>query len=703
MNKITYLGTSYDDQLIRSVDGYIGDALASEKLAVDTIDAVVIDKSLEPRLLVADGYLAVANDRLAVAQTDSTGLDVRSRYGETVRYYRDDTLFGKFYLAEKIKRTGKYEYSMSCVSAVGLLLTENHYGGIYNGESAATVIADVVGGTISYTIDPTLAVVPIYGWLKKSTRRDNLRDVLFAIGGQIRKDTVGELNIVPMEAGETYEITADEFYIGGSVTGGNPATGIDVTEHSFMSLPTDAEETLYDGDSADEYITTPKKKRVIGVLVDFSEPMHDLSVENAEILESGANYAVISGSPNAVLKGKKYTHTQRVISRRNNTGGAPNVLVSSGCTIVSLLNAESVADRLLAYYGYGKTVEADIVVTNQRPGDSVVFTDPFGDAAAGFIADMDLTMSAILKARVNIVSGYVPSEAGNYYESLDVITTSGTYTVQKSCKGKIRAVLIGAGDGGTAGQAGENGSAGSRTANGASGKGGLPGTAGLGGKIFVVTLSVRVGQTFPVRLGAAGVGAVFGGDPATAGGDTTFGDYSSANGFRSDTGYYGLIDGITYALSGEDGIGGGDGQAQDGTQPTVTYKGQTWTAGNRGAYASYENLVGEVLAEAGGGAGGGAAVGVDGADGGDGTAYLQTNGTTVANGGRGADGATPIAGENGATFGSGGSGGHGGGGGGGAGGAGAAVGDTSWFYDIGSGGNGSNGGNGAPGAVLIYY
>lgn len=714
MNKITYLGTSYDDQLIRSVDGYIGDALASEKLAVDTIDAVVIDKSLQPMLLIADVFPAVADGNLAVAQKESIGLDARSRYGDAVRYYRDNTLFGKFYLAEKIKRTGKYEYSMSCVSAIGLLLTEYHYGGIYNGETAAEVIADVVGGTIYYSIDTSLAAVPIYGRLKKATRRDNLRDVLFAIGAQIRKNAIGELNIIPMTAGETYEITSDEFYTGGSVTGGNPATGVKVTEHSFIKLPDDETVALYEGETVAEELATPKGKRVTGVLVDFAEPMHDLTIENAEILESGANYAVLSSSANAVLKGQKYTHTQRVISRSSNTGGPPNVPVSSECCLVNQLNAELVADRLMAYYGYGKTVEADIVVDNQRPGDAVTFTDPFGSATTGFIADMDLTMSAILKARVNIVSGFVPTASGNYYNNVMVITESSSVTIPAECKGKVRVVLIGGGDGGEAGESGEDGDSGTTYASvtaagtggvfaGDPGNGGKGGKGGAGGKILVATMSVKAGQTLSAVIGQGGAGAIFGGLPGS-GTATKLGNLTSDDG-ASANGYVPINGDTTYAMPGRNGEPGGRGQEAGsglaaGDRPAVTYDGDIWTAGSEGTYAIAQVTTPELTAAMGvGGRGGGAAVGADGTTGANGIA-VENGGTGEAVGGDGANGATPIAADDGVIPGQGGQGGHGGGGGGG---GGTAIAVSALAGKGGTGGKGGAGGNGADGIILIYY
>lgn len=704
MNSIIYNGKTYKDGTLRDLDCYIGDSLVSDELPVDTLTAVVMDYSTQPRVLVADGLPVFSGDSMLIAKTSKVSLDAESQYGDIVRFYRGETQFGKFFL-ESTKRTGKYEYTLNCLSAIGLLLTSDHYGGIYNGEPAAEVMKDIIGGIISYTLSDELASVPIYGLLKKAKRRDNLRDLLFAIGGQIRKDTLGELNIIPMTTGEPYEIAADEFYTGGSVTGGNPATRIDVTEHSYINLPSDEIITLYEGESAAEEMVTPKGNTVKGVLVDFSDPMHDLSIQNAEILESGVNYAVISGSSSAVLTGKKYTHTERIVTRQKNNGGTPNVLTSKDCTLVNLMNSELVADRLMAYYGAAKNIETDIVVGNQKPGDAVIFDDPFGDVTTGFIVDMDLIVSTTLKAKTTIVSGFTPTASGNYYSNLSVISESGIFIVPPECKGKIRVVIIGGGDGGNCGFSGENGTRGSNSA-GQGGKGGKGGKGGLPGKVFVSTISANAGQSFNVKIGKGGKGAVFGGIPGT-GEPTIFGSVSSDDGTRPENGYIGILGKTVYATHGEDGVsgapGGNGGEHIDYGNPYYDDNGKINGydfPGHTGEEVCFNETCypggvgGKGLKNeygyASGGGGGGASVGSDGEKGED------SDGISV--GGKGGNGATPIKAENGQIAGSGGRGGHGGGGGGGGG-----LEEEGFGGWGGIGGVGGEAGDGASGVCLIYY
>lgn len=684
MNRLIYNGKTYDDEndggdKLMSANCYIGDSLTADELPVDTLTAVVRDYDLETRLLAAQGTLVTAGGMLLVAKRDRYGL-LRYDYGAEILYYHGDDLIGKFYL-ETIKRKGKSEYQFNCVSGVGLLLTDYHYGGVYTGQTMDEVVADIIHGIVPYTLDAELGATPLYGWLPKATRRNNLRDVLFAAGGQIRKDTAGQINIIPMSAGTPYEITPDEMYIGGSVTGGNPASAVQITEHAYIALPTDDPVTLFDGEAAAESIVTPNGRTVVGVLVEFGEPVHGLKATNTTILESGANYAVLSQSPAATLVGLRYTHTERIISRRNNTAASPNVVPSSACKLVNLLNAENVADRVMAYYGAAKSIEADLVVTGQKPGDAVTFTDPFGDATLGYIQSLDITMSHILKARANLIAGYIPTASGNYYQHVAIITADQTFTVPAECRGKIRAVLIGGGDGGLMGDNGSDGGA-TTTDFGEPGEGGAPGTPGSGGNIFVITLSVSVGQTFSVKIGQAGIGQTTESD-ATKGSATTFGPYSSASGLPSEDGYVDLINRTVYGAKGDEGIPGSKGSSSAGDGPDIVYKGVTYTHGNQGASKSGGGSYG--------GYGGGAAAGANGGGGGDYNSHDM--------GGAGGDGANAVSPDAASTPGKGGAAGHGGGGGG-------AMGYPQSKYGLagsGKGGLASPGGDGAKGVALIYY
>lgn len=695
MNKLTYNGKIYDDvregtDKLMDAGAYIGDSLPSVTLSVDTMSAVVRDYDTQERILAADENPVFFGDTVGVARTRRDGLDKRQTYGAPVSYQHDGGFNGLFRL-DSITRIGQHEYSIECLSDIGLLLTDDYYGGIYNGEKAGEVISDIVHGIFRYTIDPVLSDVPLYGLLRKMKRRDSLQHVLFAIGAWLRKDTVGLVRIEAMEQKEPYEIPVDTFYMGGSVTGTKPATGVALTEHSFVPLSTDKEVTLYRGESAAERMRTPKGREVVGILVDFKNPCHDLVAKNVEILESGSNYAILSRSPEAILTGREYTHTERIITRTVSTGGSPNIVPSNKCELVNLMNGELVADRLMAYYGSAKTVSADIVVTNQKPGDAVRFVDPFGDKTEGYISDMEITMSHILKASVNIIAGFIPTESGNYYTQAFVIDRDGEFTIPDSCKGKVRIVVIGGGDGGTMGEDGKDGERGSSSGYGMGGDGGAAGTPGNGGKVFVSTISARPGEKFKAKIGKKGLGQTLE-RSATAGTPTLFGPYSSENGYFSKSGYFAQINNVVYGLPGRSGLPGGNGSGPREDAPTILWDGVEYKPGNKATDFEAEEFRVTVY----GGWGGGPAAGENGYDGKKGTYSVQSDGSLGSvQGGPGGNGASPIPGENGKTPGSGGGAGHGGGGGGG--------GAPGGFGGVGGkGGKASVSGDGADGVVLVF-
>lgn len=693
MNKIIYGVRQYDDgerDNLMSASLYVSDSLTSESLGVDTLTFTVRDYSAQTRLLAAEGTLVAAGGYLLTAIGNKQGV-FSYDYGTPVYYYRDDTLIGKFYL-EKIIRVGQYEFQFECVSAVGLLLNENHYGGMYDGVPLSTVLADITDGIVKYTAAAEVANTMIFGWLPIAARRDNLRDLLFAAGAILEKDTAGEISIVFPGTPDAEQIPDERIYMGGSVDAETAATGVDVTEHSFLALASDTVETLYDGEVAADNIITPQGQSIFGAIVTFSNPYHNLQAENGTILESGVNYAVLGQSPSCTLTGHAYTHTTRIVSRRSGSRQTPNIVTTDSVYLVNALNSELVADRLMNYYSNAKLVSADLVMDDERPGDYIQFNDPFRDPTNGYIREMDIAVSGILKAACTIAANYTPTPGGNYYEHVLIITASQTVTIPAECKGKIRAVLIGGGHGGYLGNPGETGDDSWDSINPAT-AGGEPGEPGEGGRVFVITMEAAAGQQFAAVIGTGGAGATQTAE-AQEGGATTFGSYTSADGFPSENGYIDVLNGTAYAVPCGQGIAGGHGQSSNGEGTNVEWDGVTYVPGQNGAdddYGSYDAY---------GGYGGGPAAGANGGDGKDGR-FSGTN--HFANGGHGGDGATPVKAPNGTIRGQGGFGGHGGGGGGQGGGTHGKPSNEEQPGASGAPGAGGEGGDGADGILLIYY
>lgn len=714
-NEITVISDSYVDSQIVSGNVFMVQSLDGNELQFDKLDATLDLGAFVPTLFLpkdADGLLTLEGKIYGVRPRISILVSDPSSYktGAVVLYKHNGALVGRYYMSS-IKRVGKNQYRIECVSPVGVLAKSKHYGGIYNGILFPELISEIIGGVVPFTVSPDLADQVVYGWLPVASRRDNLHQALFAMGAAAQKDEDGNLYIGPLFDDKYTELPDGRVYTGGSLSYPDAASKVSVVEHSYAEFASDDTVTLFEGIVAAEAVTTPNGTATEGVIVLFDNPMHDLVIENGTILESGVNYAVLGPAGSCKLTGQQYTHTSRETIRPETAtdGETENVISVPDATLVSVINSENVVNRLYSYYTSAKTVNLPVVVDKERAGSTVQFNDPFGEPTKGIITSMDINMSNTLKADAEIVSDYSPGAAGNFYKNLATITQDGSWTVPENVT-KIRVVLIGGGDGGEAGQAGEAGGKGptytsiysaasAKVYQGDPGNGGEGGNGGLAGKVYMATLTVNPGDILDAIIGLGGSGAVFGGNPGS-GTPTTFGSLSSDNGSSAGAGYAALMGGGVYALPGSDGVAGGRGQepgtaiSAGGERPTVTYGDSIWTAGENGVFDSnYSEGNGTMFA--GGGNGGGAAVGFNGNNGEDGIA-----GTTSALGGDGGSGATPISAESATIPGSGGSGGHGGGGGGG---GGCAIADTPYSSNGGVGGNGGTGGNGAPGIVLIYY
>ena len=638
------------------------DVVGSE-LAIDDMEAEVIYESGANVILATtdrDGIMS--NDGFLIASNDITG-DLREvPYGTPVWLMDGDRVVSKMYYKEAI-RTAYDAYRIKAMSGVGLLDNVQHLGGVYNGITFADLIEEIIGDVLTYSIEDDVAEIPIYGWLPIATARDNLHQLLFAENVCLTKDEDGEIVFSYLYADESApEIPPERVFIGGEVEYPALASAVEITEHAFVQTALDEEETLYDNTEGEV---------AAALRIEFREPMHSLVATGLTIDESGANYAIVTGT--GVLTGKKYTHQRQILRRERSGAAVENVMAIDDATLVSFWNSLNVLDRCYAFYAGRSVVHTDVVLDGESAGRQVVIVDPHGEETVGLISKLDEKISTIIRASMELIADYVPTGQGNNFTTMQILTGDGNWTVPDGVT-RARITLIGGGAGGEAGGAGSAGSLSAPGSGGAAGSGGLP------GKVFTVTRENLVpGSQIAFACGT-------GGASGQSGTDTTFGSYSSASGVAPDNGFINLLTGEVYARQGEDGCRGGQGGAEN-SRPMVYWQGQSWQAGAQGYAAS------GMFNHAAGGYGGGAAVGRDGGAGNN--AWNDQDG--YPHGGAGGVGATPVTGADASNYGDGGNGGHGGGGGG-------RGGDCTLYQYSGSGGTagaGSNGGRGGAGCVIL--
>lgn len=738
LNEIGYNGKVYADQDVESAIAYCKSTIVDDELTYDTFEAEVWDYAYA-LLMLADSGPSVnmmnSSGRFMLARQSRNDL-TDFTYGAPVTWTHKGKIVLRQFL-ESVKRTGKYKYLLSCVSGVGLIAQSRHYGGLYSNVPFSTVLSDIIGGVFPYTVDADVASIAIFGWLPVDNRRANLRKLLTATGVVIKTNADGIIRFAAPSTSAPSAISDAEIQIGGSVDRPTPYQAVKITEHAFAKTPNDILTTLLDGEAVGDNIITPKGASVLGSIITFADPMHDLSITGSTILESGVNYAVLAPSMACTLTGYKYSHTTRIVTAGALTASEQATKRLDNCTLVNVFNADAVAQRWLEYFSGQKEISVNAVWNGEHPADAVAFSDPFDDAATGLIESQDVRMSAKVTADITVQAGRIPAITGNGFSHVMIVETSGTITLPAEVSGKIRLVLISGGKGGSSGYAGnqvkypaaENTSTGNHYKTktqlpGPPAEGGDPGDPGTGGRVFQITINASAGQQLAVVIGKGGKGGAFSSGENTAGEDgtdTTVGEYTTASGQVVPGGFLDPINNVLYGGTGSAGIKGGSGGGylndQEVQPESLSVAGVTYSGGSSIGLSSnvtYESggsasQYGKKKATAWGGYGGGPAYGANGSDGEAGQATAGGN-FAVATGGKGGDGGNALPPAKAQTRGSGGTGGNGGGA---PGSSGKAQVDnefnTSPAPDFqantnpGTPGNGSDGGEAADGVLLIYY
>lgn len=700
VNKLIYNGITYEAEIVSGYSGLdMQHAMVGETLSVDELTVRVLTGDLPERVLCSD-----QTDNDFIMTSDGYVLCCRSGAAHPVfaangagLYCFNDTLIGKYYLNE-LHQVGQNEWEMIFYSAIRLLDRSKHFGGLYSGETVGTVLASIMG-EVSYTVDSDIAAIQVYQYLPYASRRNNLQFLLMAHGLAVRNNSDGSLRVTALSDTVTGTFAESRVFIGASVNDETPCTAVQVTEHNF--IPTTEAEALYENTS------------ITSETITFSAPHHDYVITNGTITASGVNYVTFTGAGAVTITGKKYIHIERIITVGTTPTGADSDVVKTvtGNTLIGPNNAADVAQNLYDFLAVAQSIKAEVIFSSERPGDVVYIVHPYTrEVVKACAKNMDIDMGVSeLRANSKFLVGYTPPSPIAGFEHYAVLTGAGNWTVPAGTT-KIRAIVVGAGDGASGGAGGNGGSLVTTVSN--ANVGGDGGDAGSGSTILEMNIAVTPASLIPFACGVKGTGGIKGtggqgynyivgqtgtpGATGAVGGETVFGGYSSSLGRAFPDGYVEPKTGLTFGANGINGVNGGHGgtfaqsisDAED-----VTFGGVTYTGGEHG-----ENILNMYNGQTGwGGEGGGAAVGGNGANG-----QIPTWYNSQPIHGNAGVGASAIDGLDATPYGSGGNGGHGGGGGG------HAVRSTlygsPWLNgQNGNGGNGGDGGDGGDGCIVVYY
>lgn len=284
--------------------------------------------------------------------------------------YSDSDLLGVFFV-KSYERTAERIYSVASEDYAGLLDGVQFAGGIYSSQNAKALLTAIfAAANVPVDIDESLSGKTVTGWIPVCTCREAVRQICFAVGAAVSTARSDKVRIFVPSDEVVRKFTLADTMQGQTLTDRDvKLTGLRLTLHNYVKTDESAE--LYK--AADSGTGS-------GIYVEFSEPMHSLTVTNGSISSSGANFAIITAQSGCVLSGKKYRDLTQIISRSNpltNVGDPANIIEVKDMTLVSAANGAELLESLWNYYVKCGTITSELVINGERPGDLVTLTTEY--------------------------------------------------------------------------------------------------------------------------------------------------------------------------------------------------------------------------------------------------------------------------------------------------------------------------------------
>ena len=263
---------------------------------------------------------------------------------------------------KKSNRKAKRLWSIQTEDYIGLMDGIPYVGGIYNGENAYDVLVDIfTAAKVPYSINEALKDFPLYGHIPFTTCREALMQVCFAVQNVADTSCRSDVGVFALDNEIKQTVPLNRIMQGQNFTDDEIVTGVEVVYHTFDMNEEDPETiTAYNA-----------KEDGIGqnVFVQFSEPLWGLQTRgDGEIVESGANYAIINANASTFrLGGNKYEHTTATKRMNRDDVGAgtiEKVVSVMNATLVSSHNIDNVLEK--CYNWLTKTMSTNLKIVEGK-------------------------------------------------------------------------------------------------------------------------------------------------------------------------------------------------------------------------------------------------------------------------------------------------------------------------------------------------
>ena len=240
------------------------------------------------------------------------------------------------------KRKSKTIWDIKSEDYIGLMDSISFNGGIYVNKNAVELLDEIFAvAKVPYNIVGEFNNIYLSGYIPYTTCRNALMQVIFAMGVVADTSNVDTVKIFSLSQNVSQEIPKRRIMVGQSFADETRVTAVELVSHVYSEITESV--VAYEAENGETGNN---------IFVLFNEPLHDLTITNGSIVESGANYAVINANSGCQLSGNKYKHT-KVIRRKNNplvlSTDIEKIVSIENATLVSLGNVDSLLELCYNY------------------------------------------------------------------------------------------------------------------------------------------------------------------------------------------------------------------------------------------------------------------------------------------------------------------------------------------------------------------
>lgn len=288
---------------------------------------------------------------------------------------------------------------------VGVLDKVNFVGGIYLDARAIDVIKDIFNtANVPYKLNADFDNALLSGYIPYTSCRNALMQVAFAIQAVINTSESSVVNIDVLDDETKQTIPLNRIMQGQNFNQSEIVTGVEITAHKYRPI-------------SEEIIVYDASESGVGENIEivFSEPLHDLTITDGEILSSGTNFAIINANTNCALVGQKYRHTTYIkkVESSTNQNNAKNIVSIKDATLVSLRNIDNVLEKCYNWLTRTNSTNLKVVegkhVEYSENGNVVSYDEPIklGEVIKVETQYMGVVEGKVIKQSYNLNGGII--------------------------------------------------------------------------------------------------------------------------------------------------------------------------------------------------------------------------------------------------------------------------------------------------------